>query len=426
MQARSRALIAYCRTGFEPETAADLSRLAAELREEMSLDAPVGRGFVVGTLDRLDFRSLARAFVRSPPVFARALFAGTGPHTLFDPTDSAEGRPDRVSPLVALVEQAADANADQRAPFPSTLPTFDDLRLETADTNEGKALSGLTRSVAARLTGELTARGLLRPVRDGLLNHERDELLTHERDGDASAQHSRHLHVLFADGAHAYVGISAAPWASRWAMGIPRLRMPGGAPSRSTLKLAEALVVFLGGHEYESLRGGMRAVDLGAAPGGWTWQLAYRGIRVTAVDNGPLKGEIRDDPLVTHLRADGLKFLPKRPVDWLVCDIVEQPSRIATLAARWIGEGHARHAIFNLKLPMKRRYDEVRRCEAIIRDALAKAGVEHRLALRQLYHDREEVTGYLGRSTGTSRASAGPAPDRRAHARRGTLKNPRG
>ena len=138
-----------------------------------------------------------------------------------------------------------------------------------------------------------------------------------------------HLHVLFADGAHAYVGASAAPWASRWTMGIPRLRMPGGAPSRSTLKLAEAFVTFLGDREAELLRAGMRAVDLGAAPGGWTWQLARRGLRVTAVDNGPLKGEVRDDPLVTHLRADGLAFLPKRPVDWMVCDIVEQPSRIA-------------------------------------------------------------------------------------------------
>ena len=181
-------------------------------------------------------------------------------------------------------------------------------------------------------------------------------------------------------------------------MGIPRLRMPGGAPSRSTLKLAEAFVTFLGEREPELLRAGMRAVDLGAAPGGWTWQLAHRGLRVTAVDNGPLKGDVLDDPLVTHLRADGLSYLPKRPVDWMVCDIAEQPSRIAALVARWIGEGHARQSIFNLKLPMKKRYDEVRRCEAIIRDALATAGMKHTLALRQLYHDREEVTGYLTRS----------------------------
>ena len=64
---------------------------------------------------------------------------------------------------------------------------------------------------------------------------------------------------------------------------------------------------------------------------------------------------------------------------------------------RWIAEGHARQAIFNLKLPMKKRYDEVERCRALIADALERHAVRARLALRQLYHDREEVTGYLVR-----------------------------
>jgi 23S rRNA (cytidine2498-2'-O)-methyltransferase len=217
---------------------------------------------------------------------------------------------------------------------------------------------------------------------------------------DGATASAANLHVLFPDGAHAYVGASVAPWASPWTMGIPRLRMPGAAPSRSTLKLAEAFVTFLADREPVLLRAGMRAVDLGAAPGGWTWQLAHRGLAVTAVDNGPLKGVVARDPLVTHLRADGLTYLPRRPVDWMVCDVVEQPARIAALVARWIGGGHARHAIFNLKLPMKKRYDEVRRCEALIREALMQARVRHTLALRQLYHDREEVTGCVIRLAG--------------------------
>ena len=121
-------------------------------------------------------------------------------------------------------------------------------------------------------------------------------------------------------------------------------------------------------------------------------------MRVTAVDNGPLKGDVAQDPLVTHLRVDGLSYLPRRPVDWMVCDIVEQPSRIAALVARWIAEGHARRSIFNLKLPMKKRYDEVLRCRAIIDETLSRTRVRHRLQLRQLYHDREEVTGLLLRS----------------------------
>ena len=370
------AVVAHCRAGFEPEAAADLSRLAANTREDLAIDDPVGRGFVVGRLARFDPRHWSHAFERAPPVFVRSLFFGTGPHLLFEPATTT-GRPDRVVPLLAFIERfCAEFPRSGFAPGARGQTTYGSLRLETPDTNDGKELSRLTRALAARLANGLAERGVMRAA-----------------DDDTRAAPAANLHVLFPDGAHAYVGASVVPWASRWTMGIPRLRMPGGAPSRSTLKLAEAFVTFLGDRESDLLRAGMRAVDLGAAPGGWTWQLAHRGLRVTAVDNGPLKGAVFDDPLVTHLRADGLSYLPKRPVDWMVCDIVDQPAKIATLVARWIGDGHARHAIFNLKLPMKKRYDEVQRCETIIREALAKCRVPYALALRQLYHDREEVTG---------------------------------
>ena len=71
--------------------------------------------------------------------------------------------------------------------------------------------------------------------------------------------------------------------------------------------------------------------------------------------------------------------------------------RIAELVARWIADGAARRAIFNLKLPMKKRYDEVIRCRARIREMTDRAGVNVDLRFRHLYHDREEVTGYLAR-----------------------------
>ena len=51
--------------------------------------------------------------------------------------------------------------------------------------------------------------------------------------------------------------------------------------------------------------------------------------------------------------------------------------------------------MFNLKLPMKKRHAEVERCAALIHDTLRRARVPATLALKQLYHDREEVTGYL-------------------------------
>jgi 23S rRNA (cytidine2498-2'-O)-methyltransferase len=360
-------VVAHCRAGFEPEAVADLQRVAAVAGTTIELDAPARRGYVVATPQPFEARRWTRALVQAPPVFVRALFVGSGPHLLFE-GGRAASRPDRVTPLAALIKAfgAEDPLGESAA--------ISELRLETADTNEGKELSGLCRAIE-------------RPLADRI-----------DVDAEASATpNGCALHVLLVDGAHVYIGASRKPWGSPWPMGIPRLRMPGSAPSRSVLKLAEAFVTFLGERERGFVQAGMRAIDLGAAPGGWTWLLAQRGLRVTAVDNGPLKGEIAHDPLVTHLRVDGLTYVPRRPVDWLVCDIVEQPSRIASLVARWVGEGYTARAIFNLKLPMRKRYDEVRRCASIVADGLVQRGVKHSLALRQLYHDREEVTGFVER-----------------------------
>ena len=74
---------------------------------------------------------------------------------------------------------------------------------------------------------------------------------------------------------------------------------------------------------------GMTAVDLGASPGGWTWQLVQHGLMVTAVDNGPMDARLLDSGQVKHRRDDGFHFRPPEPVDWMVCDMVESPSRIA-------------------------------------------------------------------------------------------------
>jgi len=376
------AVVAHCRAGFEPEAAVDLGRVAAAAGTGVEVDAPVGRGFVVATPRVFDSQRWPRALAEAPPVFVRSLFFGAGPQALFD-RSPAKGRADRVSPLRELIEAFR-----REFPLPGLPHTmrghapFAELRLETPDTNDGKAMSGLCRAITMPLAQALADSGGL----------------TEPAAKDAPAKLPA-LHVLFTDGAHVYVGASMLPWGSRWTMGIPRLRMPREAPSRSTLKLAEAIVTFLGEREGELLHAGMRAVDLGAAPGGWTWQLAHRGLMVAAVDNGPLKGEVADDAHVRHLRVDGLTYVPRKPVDWMVCDIAEQPARIAALVGRWLAEGHARRSIFNLKLPMKKRYDEVRRCEDLIGHELRRTRGKYRLLLRQLYHDRQEVTGYGERTS---------------------------
>jgi 23S rRNA (cytidine2498-2'-O)-methyltransferase len=352
-----QAIVALCRAGFEPECARDLLSLAEIAQAVPAASPSLLPGIVVLPFAKiLAPARLSGAIARRPPIFAREISIGAGPFTL--------GERDRITPIVNAVR----ANGVQCGA----------LLLEYPDTNDGKQLSSMCRRLEPLL-------------RDALLA---SRLLTVEENPRLPRRH-----VVFTSKQEAFVATSVPGWNSAWPMGIPRLRMPRDVPSRSTLKLAEAFETFLTDDEQlRLLRPGLRAVDLGAAPGGWTWQLAHRGIRVTAVDNGPMKESVADDPLVTHLREDGLAWRPRRPVDWLVCDVVLQPIRIAELVARWIADGDARRAIFNLKLPMKKRYDEVQRCEQRMLEITERAGMNVSLRIRQLYHDREEVTGYLARN----------------------------
>jgi 23S rRNA (cytidine2498-2'-O)-methyltransferase len=368
-------ILAQCREGFEVEAAEDVAAIArgAQVAVRMSTQPPRS-GFVIATAvgERTPGLSAWSAAQRQAnPVFARSVCYGT---SVALRSGNGPGPSDRVTPLTEAARRVS-GTGDRL------------LFLEFPDTNAGKALSTLARALEPRLVTRLAADGIAI----------RNAAALRVEGSKAAARPALRLHVFLLDGAQAIVGCSEADVGSPWPMGIPRLRVPAAAPSRSARKLVEAIVTFLGDRASDLLRPGMRAVDLGAAPGGWSWVLAHHGLRVTAIDNGPLKGAAVDEALITHLRSDGLSYRPRRPVDWVTCDIVESPSRIAALMGQWIGEGRARHAIFNLKLPMKRRYAEVQRCRQIVGEALAARRVHATLCVRQLYHDREEVTAYLAR-----------------------------
>ncbi len=341
----------YCRPGFEADCAQEAQQQARSQRPVIAEqdDIRPDCGYVVVTLNeqKLSYREL---------IFARQLIR------LHQTLDALPER-DRLTPILAAI---------------AALPgNFGALWLEVPDTNDGKTLSAFTRRFQPLLEEALRKQGRLQ---------EDDKSLPR-------------LHLFFPDKASAMVGSSDPRNSSPALMGINRQSMPAAAPSRSTLKLAEAIEIFLeGGEQARLLRTGMTAVDLGAAPGGWTWQMVKRGIRVTAVDNGPMKGVLAKHPLVEHLKQDGFKFAPRKAVDWLICDMVEKPAKVAELIANWFANGWCRHAIFNLKLPMKQRVAAVDAALGGIRKRLDDEGISYKMIAKQLYHDREEITVFLTRT----------------------------
>ena len=151
------------------------------------------------------------------------------------------------------------------------------------------------------------------------------------------------------------------------------------APSRSYLKVEEAYGV-LG----RAPAAGETVVDLGAAPGGWSYSAAKHGASVIAVDNGPLKGGAIHERII-HKAEDAFKYARGKPVDWLFCDMVEDPERIAALLGQWLQRGWCRNFVVNLKFG---RADPLK----VLDDARALSPRCALLRARHLYHDREELT----------------------------------
>ena len=334
-------VLCYCRAGFEIECARELEDIAA--RRAINGQARFDANTAFVTLDSSTSEdALRNAFMWRDLIFARqCLIAFAQLREL--------PRKDRLTPILAAIESRGES--------------FKDVWVEAPDSDEGKALAPLCKSFGSALIGALRQRGKI----------------------DANAK--RRLHVFFPQGDAVFLAAADDSTSAPWPLGIPRLKFPREAPSRSTLKLEEAFLVLLSPTERERwLKPGMSAVDLGASPGGWTWQLTRRSIRTTAIDNGPMDGALLQSGIVTHLREDGFRYRPRKAVDWLVCDMVEQPKRIAALVAGWLRDGACRYAMFNLKLPMKKRYDETRACL----DVVGSAATDVRA--RQLFHDREEVT----------------------------------
>lgn len=278
---------------------------------------------------------------------------------------------DRVTPIMTAILEKLLPTAGSNA--------FSALSLETPDTDEAKELSQFCKSLTRPLENALNKARLL-PKGKG-------------------AAHLPRIHVILLSSVRVLVGLSDIENSSPWTTGIPRLKFPSDAPSRSTLKLEEAFLLFLGREKSAKLlQPGMVAVDLGACPGGWTYQFVKRNIKTIAVDNGSIAPALMQTGLVTHLAEDAFKFRPQEMVDWLVCDVVEQPSKITDLVLYWFTRRYCKFAIFNLKLPMKRRYEEVKTCLNHLQSTCAREGLMIKLRAKQLYHDRKEVTVFAAMS----------------------------
>ncbi len=343
------SILLLCRPGFESEVAQEIQHFAATLDIYGYIKAESRTGLVFyNCFDVSAAEMLLCQLEVDDLIFVRDLM-------LVGEKVQLENREDRIGQLL-----------------PSILPCTSIGHLEalTLDSNDGKSLARLSKKLLPPLKQALKAESLW------------------------SENSEFGLAILFDDDFSGWLGFTLIKNRPKWPSGIAHLRMPKQGPSRSTLKLDEAILFFLNDQQQSRWFGlGKTAVDLGACPGGWTYQLVRRDCQVFAIDNGEIDPKLMATGQIEHLKVDGFHYRPPYKVNWLVCDMVEKPIRIAELMAKWLARGDAERAIFNLKLPMKKRFEEVLSCKEAIEHILGD--MNYTIKMKHLYHDREEITVFL-------------------------------
>lgn len=186
----------------------------------------------------------------------------------------------------------------------------------------------------------------------------------------------------------ALAGVSlAADNLSNWAGGMRRFAREEGQISRAEFKLLEAIEVF----GIELPTHGV-ALDLGAAPGGWTRVLRRAGQYVTAIDPGDLDARLQGDPGVRHRRMTAEQYLQNDPdaFDIIVNDMrmdARDSARVMAACAKLLYP-HG-WALMTVKLPEHDRQPVLDQTFAILRTVYTIAGA------RQLFHNRSEITVFL-------------------------------
>ncbi|MEN9229462.1 MAG: SAM-dependent methyltransferase [Thermostichus sp. DG02_5_bins_236] len=196
------------------------------------------------------------------------------------------------------------------------------------------------------------------------------------------------LILALTNGLRVYIGLSRASQnLSNWAGGIHRFRRDPGQISRAEFKLLEALQVF----RVPIVAGG-RALDLGAAPGGWTRVLRQHGQEVTAVDPAELDRRLAQDPGIHHRRLSAQAYLARHPDQFhlILNDMrMDGPDSARLMVAFAPHLEPSGAGVMTLKLPGHRRLQVLQQTLSILHSAfpIVKA--------RQLFHNRSEVTLYL-------------------------------
>lgn len=300
--------------------------------------------------------ALADALAAYPPVFVRHL----APADLVLPLS---GHIDDIGMLTAVVRAALPAMlADQACDLGAPYAVQVRLSRQAAPPYTRYAVAEPLRALLARYSAE-------------------------------DVRHPQLILSVYCAPTQAYIGLwPSARCLSDWPGGEHRFARTPEQVSRAEFKLLEALAVWK-----LALPGQGHALDLGAAPGGWTRILVQAGLAAVAVDPADLDARVLRLPQVQHWRGYAADYIAHSTTlfDVLVNDMrmdARDSARLMVRAAACLRPGGL--AIMTLKLPQAHGAAVYRQAHQVLAQAYTVVGA------RQLFHNRSEVTVVLRRAAG--------------------------
>ncbi len=124
---------------------------------------------------------------------------------------------------------------------------------------------------------------------------------------------------------------------------IPFVENRSVPPSRAYLKLWEALTVM---GDWPQL--GEQAIDLGAAPGSWSWVISELKANVLSIDRAPLDPKILKSKFVQSQQGDAFSVKPVA-MDWVFSDVICFPEKLYEYVLTWIDSGLCEKFVCNVK-----------------------------------------------------------------------------
>ncbi|MCL2096104.1 MAG: SAM-dependent methyltransferase [Oscillospiraceae bacterium] len=177
---------------------------------------------------------------------------------------------------------------------------------------------------------------------------------------------------------------------SAWSGGMRHYAVREDTISRAGFKLMEALEAYPG--VLNNIEKNGYALDLGAAPGGWTKVLLDNGLRVTAVDPVGLAPALQANENVVYYNIKAHEYLKKsnKKFDLIVNDmsmnIITSVNFMLSLKSRLKDKGYI---IITFKLT---KYDRINKIKEGVNLLSRDFSV---VFIKQLFHNRSEVTVIL-------------------------------